>query len=399
VPVRLLPIASKSTVTAERWARILAQADPDMLLTAYHFVDGLMMELPPKYWRDRSSEDQLPPGAFVWRDHLEAAYSRVFYSDALKDNAPDGPEYMEIIPVGKDDAGEPRFVLELNNDLLLDAPLDSEEQHRWVFEGLEALKAHASAPAQNTSMLTEQGIWEIHFNNSSVIDWNGIAVPTGRRMLRAKAILWMHGLKPRQHPLLTDSLDDEEVPNVIPRRVRDVVGVEDFFRQVRDALDTAAAENMEEATAAAWVTWADEREMPVHSKFRAIAECQIAPVMTRVGTPRTETEAADKDEEKPPLLAGHKAGAERKKPKAGDALTRLIWEICYDLLNASERPTPMPVMQLMKIRAQSPDPAIRGPLMSSTAGGVKWEDADGNERELSSSLLKARIREWKKAKR
>jgi hypothetical protein len=87
----------------------------------------------------------------------------------------------------------------------------------------------------------------------------------------------------------------------------------------------------------------------------------------------------------------------RVKPQGGDSLTRIVWDICYDILDAGERPTPVPVMRELKIRAQSTDPKLKEPLVSSTAGGVKYEDADGDEHELNSNQLQSRINAWKKA--
>lgn len=88
----------------------------------------------------------------------------------------------------------------------------------------------------------------------------------------------------------------------------------------------------------------------------------------------------------------------RQKPAGGDALTPTIWDICYDLSDASEKVTAGTVMRELKIRAQSTDPKVRGALLCSTAGGVKWETAiNGDEKELFAGALDARIKEWRKA--
>jgi hypothetical protein len=87
----------------------------------------------------------------------------------------------------------------------------------------------------------------------------------------------------------------------------------------------------------------------------------------------------------------------RVKPRGGDALTRLIWEICYDLAGTEERQTPGLVMRELKIRAQSDDLKRKFPLMWPTTGGVQYEDIHGDPQELSPSQLKSRIKEWKKA--
>lgn len=94
------------------------------------------------------------------------------------------------------------------------------------------------------------------------------------------------------------------------------------------------------------------------------------------------------------------AVSKRVWPNGGNALTPTIWEICYDLRDAGERVTAGSVMRELQIRAQSTDPKIKGPLVSSTAGGVKWETSvKGIEKELFSGALDARIKEWRKAQK
>jgi hypothetical protein len=87
----------------------------------------------------------------------------------------------------------------------------------------------------------------------------------------------------------------------------------------------------------------------------------------------------------------------RIKPQGGDSLTPMIWEICHDIRDGGEKPTPVPVMAQLKIRADSTDPKVKGPLLCSVMGGVKYEHSSGDERELDSPKLQARINEWKKA--
>lgn len=94
------------------------------------------------------------------------------------------------------------------------------------------------------------------------------------------------------------------------------------------------------------------------------------------------------------VIAGPRAP--RKQPSGGDALTGLIWSICYDLLDAGLRQTPGPVMAELKVRADSHDQKRKGPLLSSVAGGVKYEDSNGTEKELNAAQLQARISEWRK---
>jgi hypothetical protein len=86
----------------------------------------------------------------------------------------------------------------------------------------------------------------------------------------------------------------------------------------------------------------------------------------------------------------------RLNPQGGDTLTPMIWEICYDLRDGDVKPTPMPVMAELKARADSTDKKVKGVLAGSIAGGVKYEDADGDERELNANQLQSRINEWKK---
>lgn len=88
--------------------------------------------------------------------------------------------------------------------------------------------------------------------------------------------------------------------------------------------------------------------------------------------------------------------ATRKQPAGGDALTSIIWGICYDLADAGQRQTAVPVMAELKVRADSNDQRLKGPLLSSVAGGVKYEDSNGTEKELTAPQLQQRINEWRK---
>jgi hypothetical protein len=97
------------------------------------------------------------------------------------------------------------------------------------------------------------------------------------------------------------------------------------------------------------------------------------------------------------MLGDAAPSATRNKPAGGDALTALVWGICYDLLEIGQRPTAGPVMTELKVRADSSDPRLKGPLLSSVAGGVKYEDSNGTEKELNAAQLAARISEWRKA--
>ncbi|MFZ6750096.1 hypothetical protein [Undibacterium sp. Ren11W] len=83
-------------------------------------------------------------------------------------------------------------------------------------------------------------------------------------------------------------------------------------------------------------------------------------------------------------------------PKGGDTLTPLVWKICNDLYNDGTRHTTVPVMRKLKILADSDNKEAKYPLLSSIAGGVKYDDGLGDEQELNAKQLRERIKEWKK---
>lgn len=87
----------------------------------------------------------------------------------------------------------------------------------------------------------------------------------------------------------------------------------------------------------------------------------------------------------------------RKVPQGGGALTRLIWLICYEFSEAGGSPTAGKVMLELKIRAASPDPRQKLMLQWPTEGGVQYEDANGDPKELDTNQLKSRINVWKVA--
>lgn len=86
----------------------------------------------------------------------------------------------------------------------------------------------------------------------------------------------------------------------------------------------------------------------------------------------------------------------RKPPSGGDSLTPLIWETCYSLDDDGCRVTPGSVMAELKRRAESSDISKKGCLVGATAGGVKYENGQGTEKELNAAQLQQRINEWKK---
>ncbi|HJV75184.1 MAG TPA: hypothetical protein VJ654_13245 [Noviherbaspirillum sp.] len=82
----------------------------------------------------------------------------------------------------------------------------------------------------------------------------------------------------------------------------------------------------------------------------------------------------------------------RTEPQGGDSLTPTIWTICYNLQEAGKKVTARPVMgELKRMAAEKIHP-----LISTTAGGVKYEYEKGDEQELTSSQLDKRIQEWRK---
>ncbi|WP_175016927.1 hypothetical protein [Massilia sp. YMA4] len=84
----------------------------------------------------------------------------------------------------------------------------------------------------------------------------------------------------------------------------------------------------------------------------------------------------------------------RLQPDGGDELTRLIWLVCYDAHDAGGSLKPIDVMARLKNLADSGQPPR--PLIGSISNGIKFENADGDEKELSSDALRKRIEEWKK---
>lgn len=87
------------------------------------------------------------------------------------------------------------------------------------------------------------------------------------------------------------------------------------------------------------------------------------------------------------------APATRIKPQGGDALTPLIWEICYDLQDAGQEIKPRHVMVELRKRAQNKV----WPLVDAMSGGVRFELEKGKRALLDSEALRKRIDKWKEA--
>lgn len=137
-------------------------------------------------------------------------------------------------------------------------------------------------------------------------------------------------------------------------------------------------------------------EAMMKAKEGAVNPAPSAPARNAEKETEKDTKGADLRPAAPGGTMDSKPRA-RKKPGGGDALTPIVWETCYDLHDAGEKVTPGSVMRELKIRAQSLDPKARGPLMGTSAGGVKFETIDGEEKEMNSAALAARINAWKDA--
>lgn len=108
------------------------------------------------------------------------------------------------------------------------------------------------------------------------------------------------------------------------------------------------------------------------------------------------------DEDRKPQIAEAMSGKSppgdaRRLPGGGDALTEMIWTICYGIKESGREPKQLGVMAELKKLAGSMDAAKKRPLVGDTAGGVKYENSNGDETELTSTRLQARINEWRKA--
>lgn len=83
----------------------------------------------------------------------------------------------------------------------------------------------------------------------------------------------------------------------------------------------------------------------------------------------------------------------RLKPRGGDSLTPMIWEICYDMMDAGQVIMPRYVMAELRARAEK----RIWPLVGEVQGGVKFEFERGKESEIDGDTLRKRIKEWKDA--
>lgn len=113
--------------------------------------------------------------------------------------------------------------------------------------------------------------------------------------------------------------------------------------------------------------------------------------------PWTNTAAVKPKPERTVLNLAASPTNARKLPSGGDALTPMIWAICYDLQTNKWPVTPRYVMNELQKRAASEDAQQKKPLLSATAGGVKYENFDGKklESELNFDALKKRMRSWR----
>lgn len=87
----------------------------------------------------------------------------------------------------------------------------------------------------------------------------------------------------------------------------------------------------------------------------------------------------------------------RSKPKrlssdVGEFLTPVIWNICYDMREAGQKPKPATVIAKLRKLA---DRLVR-PLVGSVARGVKFELEGGEESEVNNDAVRKRISGWRK---
>ena len=82
----------------------------------------------------------------------------------------------------------------------------------------------------------------------------------------------------------------------------------------------------------------------------------------------------------------------RSTPTSGDALTLLIWDICFKLTEETGSQRPAAIMAvLVKLANESPPPY---PLVGLDAGIVWYESSLGVEKDLTDTRLRGRMRTW-----
>jgi len=82
----------------------------------------------------------------------------------------------------------------------------------------------------------------------------------------------------------------------------------------------------------------------------------------------------------------------RSTPTSGDALTILIWDICFRLTEETGGQRPAAIMAiLVRLASETPRPH---PLVGLDAGIVVYESSKGVEKELTDARLRGRMRGW-----
>ncbi len=100
----------------------------------------------------------------------------------------------------------------------------------------------------------------IYLNNSNPVDWEYFA---GLKYFTAHdGIMFMFGLNPAVHR------PGVPVGSMVPRKP---VGADTFFMTAQNAVTQAESERRDNWTASSLLEWADARGLPVHEKFREIA--------------------------------------------------------------------------------------------------------------------------------
>jgi hypothetical protein len=133
----------------------------------------------------------------------------------------------------------------------------------------------------------------------------------------------------------------------------------------------------------------------IAARFKSMHELSAATIAKAQQQPMRQKEISAepvKPLQKPLEEQQHRTVAKRIKPRGGDSLTPMIWDICYDLHEAGQDVKPRYVMAELRKGAEK----MIWPLAGVVADGVKYEYEKGDEIELNAEQLRGRIREWRK---
>ena len=134
-------------------------------------------------------------------------------------------------------------------------------------------------------------------------------------------------------------------------------------------------------------------------------------------SPATESESSDEpeaeeflapDEELAEIVASNQSApapkieiakpttSKRKKPEGGDALTPVIWGICYEMFESG---TALKDIKPREVMRKLKEMAAMGvsPLTADVGDGVQFENASGELKTVKQPALGKRIKEWRKA--